>query len=86
MNLNNAPAGIIALILIGVIATIGAKITSDLTTNIGQGSYMQNISYAASSNTTLGIHEFASFMPVIGLVLAAGIVIGLVVMSFAFRR
>ena len=86
MNLNNAPLAILALIIMGVLATIGARITSDLTTNIGQGTWSQNISYAAGVNTTMGVHEFASFMPVIGLVLAAALVIGLVVMAFAFKR
>ena len=86
MQLNNAPAAVLALILIGVVATIGAKITSDLTSNIGYGTWQQNISHAASANTTMGIHEFASFMPVIGLVVAAAVVIGLIMVAFAFRR
>ena len=86
MQLQNAPAAVLLLVVIGIVAAVGARITDDLATNIGQGTYTQNVSYAAAQNATLGIGEFAGFLPIIGLVIAAAIVIGLVVMAFAFSQ
>ena len=61
-------------------ASVGAKITSQV------GTTMTGTALGAANNATQGIGEFAGFLPVIGLVIAAAIVIGLVVMAFAFKQ
>ena len=47
---------------------------------------MTGAAAGAAANATEGIAEFAGFLPIIGLVIAAAIVIGLVVMAFAFKQ
>jgi len=86
MQLQQAPAAILLLVVIGVATAVGASVTDQLANNIGQGTYTQNLSYGAAQNATLGLGEFASFLPIIGLIIAAAIVIGLVVMAFAFSQ
>ena len=79
MQLANAPAAVLLLVVIGIVASIGAKIVTDV------GSTMTGTALSVSQNATKGIGEFAGFLPIIGLVIAAAIVIGLVVAAFAFR-
>ena len=86
MQLNNAPSAILLLVVIGVVVAVGAAVLQQLTTTQTQGTYIQNLSYAAAGNTTLGLVAFSGYLPIIGLVIAAAIVIGLVVTAFAFNK
>ena len=80
MRLDNAPAAVLLLVVIGIVAAIGAKITNQVSTG------MTGVAQGAAANATLGIGEFAGFLPTIGLVVAASVIIGLVLMAFAFGK
>lgn len=73
-----APAGI-AFVVIAVTLGIGAEVLADV--SAGQTGTAQGI----TDNGTLGLAELASWLPTLGLVLAAAVVIGTVVSFFAFR-
>lgn len=76
-----APAGI-ALVIAGIVFTIGGDILTQLS-----NSYAANDTAKYVANYSLdGTKELASWLPTIGLVIAAGIVIGIVIASFAFRE
>ena len=81
MQLNAVPAAVLALVVLGLVAAIGAKISSNLWTQINGSCATCG---GAAENTTLAIGEVAGWMPTIGLVLAASLVIGLVVGAFAY--
>ena len=71
-------------VLIGVTLGIGAYILSQISTTAGWA--VTSTEYAAVSNATTGIANIAEWLPIIGLVIAAGVVIGVLVMAFSGRR
>jgi len=73
----------VALILtVSIIAvTIGADVVNDVNADQTADSYADNISTSGLE----GLDELGSWFPTIGLVIAAAIVIGVLVYSFAFR-
>lgn len=74
-----APVGI-ALVVAAIVLTVGADILATISAT------QTGTAQVITDNGTEGILELASWMPTIGLVVAAGLVIGIVVASFAFRR
>ena len=88
MQLNNAPAALVALILLAVVIGIAAKIFSSMAEPMKAygNPVIQNVTVGITSNATGGIGEMANFMPIVGLVLAAAIIIGLVVTAFALKQ
>lgn len=83
VRLSAAPAIVLTLVVIGIILSIGAEITDDVKSDMTSGSTAE----AAAANATEGIGELSSWMPLIGLVIAAAIIIGLVIGAFgAFGR
>lgn len=70
------------LMTVSIIAvSIGADVVDSVQEDQTSGSYAYNI----SSNGLEGINELGSWFPTIALVVAAAIVIGVLVYSFAFR-
>lgn len=74
----------IALLLtVTIIAvSIGADVVNDVHSDQTADSYAANISESGLE----GMDELGSWFPTIGLVIAASIVIGVLVYSFAFRN
>ena len=64
----------------------GTLSVADLTAtsiNLSYSYYVEDTFWAATENATLGIGKLASWIPTMGLVIAAAIVIGIVVTAFA---
>ena len=74
------PAAVLALVVIGIVVAIGAKITNTLSGTLSAGTAAKG----AADNATLGIAEVGGWLPTVGLVIAAALIIGLVVGAFAY--
>ena len=68
-------------VLVGVTLGVGAYINSQLQTTAGWGS--TTTEYLAVANATSGIAKLASWLPIIGVVIAAGVVISVLVRAFS---
>jgi hypothetical protein len=71
-------------VLVGIILAIGAYVLAQVNTTAGFAS--TTIQAAAIGNATAGIGQLAQWMPIIAIVIAAGVVIAVLVGAFAFRR
>jgi len=67
----------IVFVVAGITLGIGADILSDI-----EGSVTTGVPSRAVANVSLGIGELAKWMPTIGLVIAAALIIGIVFTSF----
>jgi len=74
-----ADLGSIAIIFViaGIALGIGAEVLDKTKAQVGTSAD------AALNNATLGIGELSSWMPTIGLVIAAAMIIGIIFTSFA---
>ncbi len=69
----------IAFVLVGVVLSVGADILDNV-----DDSFTANTTAAVSvGNATLGIAELSEWLPIIGLVVAAGLVIGILFGAFS---
>jgi len=68
----------LTLVILGVILSIGAEITNDVSQDMTTGSLAQ----AAADNSTLAIAELADWQSTIATVLAAVVIIGLLMAGF----
>lgn len=76
-----APAGI-ALVIAGIVLTIGGDVMLDM-----RGQFSDSdTAYGVANYSLDGVIELSSWLPTIGLVIAAGIVIGIVIAAFAFAK
>ena len=82
--LNQLPAVGMLLVLVGVVLGIGAYVNSQIQTTAGWES--TSIPYLAVQNATQGIANLSSWMPIIAIVIAAGVVIAVLIGAFAFGR
>ena len=73
-----APVAIL-FVVAGVALAIGANVTSSVQNSMTAGS----TAALAASNATAGIGEVAKWMPTIGLVIAAAIIIGVIFAAMA---
>ena len=71
-------------VLVGVTLGIGAYVNSQIQTTAGWAS--TTTEYLAVSNATSGISKLSQWLPIIAIVIAAGVVIATLVGAFAFRR
>ena len=71
-------------VLLGVTLGIGAYINSQITTTAGWAATTTQALIVA--NATSGISQIAQWLPIIAIVVAAGVVIATLVGAFAFRR
>jgi hypothetical protein len=67
----------VGLVVVGVTLTVGLKITSEVGSQINDTEAQQG-----ATDATNGLSELSGFLPIIGLVVAAAAVIGLVSGSF----
>lgn len=68
----------VAFVIVGVSLAIGANITANVQTSQTAGS----IAALAAANATAGLAQLASWLPTIGLILAASVIIGILFSSF----
>jgi len=71
-------------VLVGVTLGIGAYVNSQIQSTAGWGT--TTTEYLAVSNATEGISKLSQWLPIIAIVIAAGVVIATLVGAFAFRR
>ena len=74
----------ILFVLVGVTLGIGAYVNSQIQSTAGWGS--TTTEYLAVSNATSGIAKLSQWLPIIAIVIAAGVVIAVLVGAFSFRR
>lgn len=77
VTLGQAPAAILMLVIIGVVAVVGVSINDEL-----RGSTTTANKYLAAQNSTLGIMEVTSNLELLGLIIIMGIVIAVLLASF----
>lgn len=68
----------VAFVIVGVSLAIGANITANVQTSQTAGS----TAALAAANATAGLAQLASWLPTIGLILAASVIIGILFSSF----
>jgi len=71
-------------VMIGITLGIGAYVNSQIQTTAGWAT--TSVEYLAVGNATEGISKLAQWLPIIAIVIAAGVVIATLVGAFAFRR
>ena len=71
-------------VLVGVTLGIGAYVNSQIQTTAGWGT--TSVEYLAVANATEGISKLSQWLPIIAIVIAAGVVIAVLVGAFAFQR
>jgi CHASE2 domain-containing sensor protein len=81
LSLHEAPAAVILLVIAGVAASVGALITTQVGSTMGAAT----AGGLAASNATAGIGQFSTMLPIIGIVIGAAIVIGLLFAAFFTR-
>jgi len=77
MGLNEMYPAIMTLVMIGILLGIGLLVLSEVSENIDN-----NDAQTAVNDTLEGIGNFADWIPVIVVVIAAAIILGLVLRSF----
>jgi len=84
IGLADMPRVGLIFVLVGVTLGLGAYINAQIQSTAGWET--TSTEYLAVSNATAGIGQLSSWLPIIAVVIAAGIVIGVLVAAFAFRR
>lgn len=72
----------IAFVVVTVVVSVGATVLAAISATQTADSTEQNITDAGLS----GLTSIGDFLPVIGIVIAAAAVIGIILMYFAFRQ
>ena len=80
----NEMAGVgMAFVLIGVVLGMGAYINSQIISTAGWA--VGSVERDAVNNATSGIGTLSSWLPIIAVVIAAGLVLGILVSAFSNR-
>jgi predicted RND superfamily exporter protein len=82
MNLSALSGVAITLVVAGIVIALGLNIMSETGDEFDANSYEAN----ATDDAIEGVAKLSAKLPLIGLVVAAVIVIGLIVGAFATRR
>jgi hypothetical protein len=92
LGLNELVTVVLAFLLIGVVGAIGLYITNSI--NITAGFSYPNgstavggyaLSFYAVTNATTGMATLLSWLPIIAIIVAAGVVISVLVSAFVFK-
>ena len=78
MQLQDLAPIAVAFVIVGVALGIGANITANVQSYQVTGS----VAWAAAGNSTAGIGEVAEWLPTIGLIIAAAVIIGILFSAF----
>ena len=82
VSLGSAPTIILTVVLVAIVAAVGLLVLNSISTQSG----FSGAPAAAISNFTALISNFAVLMPVVGTILAAALIIGVVIMAFVYMR
>jgi len=75
---------VLVLVVIGVLFGAGLYVLAEFEDKIDDGTHNQSL--AGTQNTTTAITDLASWLPIIVVVIAAALVIGIVIRSFGGAR
>lgn len=80
LSLNDVPSAVMILVSIGIFLGVGALIISEIQANDAINADQTNSSAAfnATSNTLAGLDDLSSFIPIIAIVIAAAVILGVV--------
>lgn len=81
ITLGEAPSAVIALVIIGIVLTIGALVIDEFRDQTTAGT----VAYNATTDTLEGIQSASNMMPIVGIVIFGAIILGLVA-YFGMRR
>ena len=73
---------VVAFVLIAIVGSVGALILQGFSTS--SSVTVNSIAYNATQYGLKGINTFMSYLPLIALVIVAAILIGIVLVAFAF--
>jgi hypothetical protein len=86
LALNDLVTITLAFVLIGVVGAIGLYINASVNTTAGFTTSSNGLSYWAIQNASTGMSTLLQWLPLIAVIVAAGIVIAVLVSAFAMRR
>jgi hypothetical protein len=86
MSLNDLANIGMVFVLLGVILAIGSYINSSIVTTAGWTAAANQIAYYAVANSTSGLATLSSWLPLIAVICAAGVVLGVLVSAFVVNR
>jgi len=81
VSLGALPGVVILLVVVAIMLSVGSNITENVRDSFSANGY----AYNASNQGLEGMEQLASWQDTIGLVVAAGVIIGIVLGVFAFR-
>ena len=84
ITLSQLSTVVMLFVLVGITGGIGAYVNSQIQTTAGWGT--TSAEYLAVANATDGISNLMQWLPIIAIVIAAGLVIAVLVTSFSTRR
>lgn len=82
LSFSELTAVALMFVLVGVTLGIGAYVNSQIQTTAGWAA--STVAYQAVQNATIGIGTISSWLPIIAVVIAAGVVISVLVGAFKF--
>jgi len=80
-TLGDLQAIVLTLVIVGVLFGVGMYTTAQFTTQIN-ASQADGVAVIAIRNATRGLADLATWVPLIAVVIAAALIIGIVVRSF----
>jgi hypothetical protein len=83
-GLNDLVNIVLSFVLIGIIAAMGLYVNSQVNTTAGFAA--TSASALAIGNATLGISVLMSWLPIIAIIVAAGLIISLLVGAFMMKQ
>ena len=83
LSFANLPDYALLFVVGGIVLGIGAYVLTQVRTTAGWAS--TSVEYLAVDNASEGISKLSQWYPIIGVVLAAAVIIGLIVTSFMPR-
>jgi len=81
-QLAGLPIAIISLVVTIIVFVLGLVIVQELRDTQAVGTE----AYTAANSSLTGLGDFADFVPIIVIAIAAGVVVAIVLGSFAFRQ
>ncbi len=73
---------IIGFVVLAIVAAVGALVIQNVQNTLTAGTAAANV----TRDTLTGFNNFASLLPVVGIVLAAALILGLIFLAFTRGR
>lgn len=84
IGINQLSGFAIALLLVGIVVVVAFLITGSFQTTLQKNGEATTSVNTSIANVNTGFSTIAAYLPLIALVVVAGIIIGVVVLSFNF--